>query len=109
MAALAYGFAASTSIAADPPPDQELVAAAQLENPSDPIAGREHWAFRPLAVPSQVAPVVKATDWPRSAIDAFVLAKLEAANLAPAADADRRTLIRRVYFQLIDCCRHRDK
>ncbi|MBC7967642.1 MAG: DUF1549 domain-containing protein, partial [Fuerstia sp.] len=94
-------FAASTSIAADPPPDQESVAAAQLENPSDPIAGREHWAFRPLAVASQDRPSVKAIDWPRSPIDSFVLAKLEAANLAPAADADRRTLIRRVYFQLI--------
>jgi len=73
----------------------------QRENPSDPIAGRDHWAFRPLAVPSQERPAVKANDWPRSPIDSFVLAQLEAANLTPTQDADRRTLIRRVYFQLI--------
>ena len=41
------------------------------------------------------------TDWPNSAIDTFVLSKLEEANLRPAGDADRRTLVRRMYLQLI--------
>ena len=70
-------------------------------NPSDPIAGREHWAFRPLLEESAQAPVVTAGDWPRSPIDAFAMAKLEENNLQPADDADRRTLLRRVYFQII--------
>jgi hypothetical protein len=69
------------------------------ENPSDPIAGREHWAFRPLS--SQRQPIVEATDWPRSRIDSYILAGLEAASLAPAPDADAQVLLRRVYFQLI--------
>ncbi len=66
---------------------------------SDPIAGREHWAFRPLSEPRP--PAVASSDWPRSPIDSFILAKLEAAHLRPAPDADRRTLLRRIHFQLI--------
>ncbi len=68
------------------------------ENPSDPIAGRQHWAFRPLDV--QAPPAVRATDWPRSTIDTHVLSKLESQNLHPAADANRRDLIRRVTLLL---------
>ena len=67
--------------------------------PSDPVAGREHWAYRPLGVHPR--PAVKSSTWPQSPIDSFILAKLEAANLEPADDADRRTLLRRIYFQLI--------
>lgn len=87
-ALLLWLFAAAAITQADDPKD-----------PSDPIAGREHWAFRPLA--RTLPPVTRRTDWARSSIDAFVLAKLEAANLQPAPDGDRRTLMRRVYLQLI--------
>jgi hypothetical protein len=69
------------------------------DDPSDPIAGREHWAFRPLG--EHRPPAVSASAWPRSPIDAFVLAKLEEVPQEPAPDTDRRTLLRRVYFQLI--------
>ncbi|MEY2879863.1 MAG: hypothetical protein RLZZ15_2243 [Verrucomicrobiota bacterium] len=65
---------------------------------SDPIAGRTHWAYRPLA--AAPPPKVKSSRWPKSPIDNFILAKLEAAKLRPAEDADRRTLLRRVFFQL---------
>lgn len=60
---------------------------------------KSHWAFQPMQ-PHQ-PPNLKKSDWPTSDIDRFVLAKLEAANLQPAAPADRRTLIRRAYFDLI--------
>src|SRR5262249_37749750 len=40
-------------------------------------------------------------DWPSTPVDSFILAKLEAAGLTPAPPADRRTLLRRVYFDLI--------
>ncbi|MEO1995420.1 MAG: DUF1549 and DUF1553 domain-containing protein, partial [Planctomycetaceae bacterium] len=63
------------------------------------IAGRNHWAFQPLAE-TQAAPAQQ-TDWPRTTIDTLVLARLQAANAAPAPDADRRTLGRRIYVQLI--------
>ncbi|MBC8354433.1 MAG: PSD1 domain-containing protein [Planctomycetes bacterium] len=69
------------------------------DDPSDPIAGREHWAFRPLK--EQQSPLVAAHDWPKSAIDSYILEQLEASQLRPAPDAERRTLVRRVYIQLI--------
>jgi hypothetical protein len=61
--------------------------------------GRAHWAFQP--VHKSAVPVVKDAAWPKNAVDSFVLAKLEAAGLTPNAPADRMTLIRRVYFDLI--------
>ena len=68
-------------------------------DPSDPIAGRQHWAFRPLS--QTELPGVANENWPRSAIDHFVLARLEKQKLTPAADSDRRTLARRGFIQLI--------
>jgi len=62
-------------------------------------AARQHWAFQsPQAIDP---PAVKQTDWPRGPIDQFVLAKMEEKGLTPVADAGRRTLIRRIYFDLI--------
>ncbi|HEY7117331.1 MAG TPA: PSD1 and planctomycete cytochrome C domain-containing protein [Tepidisphaeraceae bacterium] len=58
-----------------------------------------HWCWQPVRV--QAAPPVHDTAWPRSDIDRFILARLEANHLHPAPSADRRTLIRRVYFDLI--------
>jgi hypothetical protein len=43
---------------------------------------------------------VKDTAWPKTDIDRFILAKLEAAGLKPAPPADARTLIRRMSFDL---------
>ena len=60
--------------------------------------GREHWAFRPMASPEP--PAVGDPAWARSAIDRFVLARLEAEGLAPVAPAGRRQLLRRVTFDL---------
>ncbi len=81
------------------PRDGSTVEQHPRTGPSDPIAGREHWAYRPLA--KSGPPVVAAGNWPRGTIDAFLLARLEAAQLKPAPDADRRTLARRIYIQLI--------
>jgi hypothetical protein len=57
-----------------------------------------HWAFQ-SPVPAPLPPV-KNADWPTSPIDYFVLNELEAAGLAPALPADKRTFIRRVTFDL---------
>jgi len=59
---------------------------------------REHWSWRPLAVPA--IPAVAGKEWPRSPIDSFILARLEAAKLRPAEPADDRTWLRRVHFDL---------
>jgi hypothetical protein len=58
-----------------------------------------HWAFQPVKKPS--IPTVRGTDWVRNPIDEFVLNKLEAQSLKPAMPADKRALLRRVYFDLI--------
>lgn len=57
-----------------------------------------HWSFQSPVDPP--VPAVKDEAWPKSVLDHFILAKLEAANLAPAAPADKRTLIRRATFDL---------
>jgi hypothetical protein len=60
--------------------------------------GRKHWAYQP---PKRVAePRVKNAAWPRTDVDRFILAALEAKGLKPVADADRRALLRRVSFDL---------
>lgn len=74
---------------------------AQQPEPSVSIAEQasKHWAFQP--VKPTAPPSVKEIAWPQSEIDAFVLAKLEQAGLKPAPHADRRTLVRRAYFDLL--------
>ncbi|MGI9455680.1 MAG: DUF1553 domain-containing protein [Aeoliella sp.] len=57
-----------------------------------------HWSFSPLATS---VPNVVNSAWPNGAIDRFVLHRLEERNLHPAPEADRRTLIRRLYFDLL--------
>ena len=56
------------------------------------------WAFQPIADP--VPPTVKNEAWIQSPLDRFVLAELEANHFQPAPAADKRTLIRRVTFDL---------
>jgi len=59
----------------------------------------KHWAFQ--SPQASEPPVVKQSDWPRGSIDKFILARLEAEKMAPVADANRATLARRLYFDLI--------
>ena len=63
------------------------------------LEARKHWSFQPPKVAKPAT--VKNSAWPASEIDRYVLAKLEQKNLTAVADADRRTLIRRAYFDLI--------
>ena len=58
----------------------------------------KHWAFTPPVRPS--LPAVRNVRWPRNPIDAFVLARLEQENLAPAPEADKVTLLRRSTLDL---------
>ncbi len=58
----------------------------------------KHWAF--VAPQRPQVPGVKRTDWVRNPIDAFVLSTLESEGLAPAPEADRPTLIRRLAIDL---------
>lgn len=62
------------------------------------LVGPDWWSLRPLKLP--LVPTASRTDWARTPIDRFILAQLEARSLEPAPKADRRTLIRRVTFDL---------
>ncbi|MFO0852160.1 MAG: PSD1 and planctomycete cytochrome C domain-containing protein [Gemmataceae bacterium] len=69
-------------------------------SPKQPAsAGSDHWAFRPVQAPG--VPAVKHAGWVRTPVDAYILAKLESRGLTPSPAADKRTLLRRVYFDLI--------
>ncbi len=59
---------------------------------------RDWWSLKPIRRP--VSPVVSDPSWIRTPIDAFVLAQLDKANLRPSPEADRRSYIRRVAFDL---------
>ncbi len=62
-------------------------------------AEREYWAFKP-AVRGTV-PTPKTAGWNGNAIDAYLAAAMEAKGIKPSAMADRRTLIRRVYLDML--------
>jgi mono/diheme cytochrome c family protein len=59
------------------------------------------WSLRPLESPAIPVSADRPAAWGLNPIDAFVYVKLAEAGLTPTAEADRRTLIRRVYFDLI--------
>ena len=68
--------------------------------PKTPVAFRpdKHWAFEPLG--DAAVPAVRNESWPRTAIDRFLLAAQEAAGVEPAQPAERRTLLRRMTYDL---------
>ncbi|MBI3881041.1 MAG: PSD1 domain-containing protein, partial [Verrucomicrobia bacterium] len=69
-----------------------------LAGARSPAAASNHWAFKPISRPA--IPAVKNPRWVQTPVDAFVLARLEANRLWPAMQADKRTLVRRVTFDL---------
>ncbi len=87
--------------APDPRDSSKIVAGrpAKPEKAYDWDKERQYWAFQKpkAATPPKVANAA----WPKTDADRFVLAKLEEKGLKPVADADKRTLVRRVYYDLI--------
>ncbi|MCC6588882.1 MAG: PSD1 domain-containing protein [Bryobacterales bacterium] len=64
-----------------------------------PAAAEWRWPYQKPA--RHTPPAVQNEAWVRNTIDRFTLAKLEQAKIPPASEASRRTLARRVYFDLI--------
>ena len=85
------------------PLEGEPLHAKEIEALQAWIAGgakwEKHWAFVPPK--AHEPPLVQDSDWVRNPIDAFILARLEAAGLKPSPRADKRALARRAYFNLI--------
>jgi cytochrome c553 len=64
----------------------------------EPFEIQQHWAFQPLS--TVAVPDSSDSPWVQNPVDAFVLSRMQQSGVAPAAPADRRTLIRRVTFDL---------
>ena len=58
-----------------------------------------HWSFRPPVRPQ--LPAVRNQEWSRTPVDRFILARLEAEGISPAADVDAAAWLRRVTFDLV--------
>ncbi len=63
------------------------------------VVTKKHWAFIPPVRPA--LPKVSDPKWIRTPIDAFILARLDKEGLKPSPEADKVTLIRRLYLDLI--------
>ncbi|MEQ1860941.1 MAG: PSD1 and planctomycete cytochrome C domain-containing protein [Chthoniobacteraceae bacterium] len=79
-------------------PDPREGGGAAVVSTIDIEEGRKHWAFQPISTPP--VPAVKDSSWPRTDIDRFVLAALEAKGLRPVEDAAPAELRRRIAFDL---------
>ncbi len=77
----------------------EVVEIAEDKEPQDIEAARDYWAYQPVVRPD--LPAVHDIGWPRNAIDTFILARLESAQLTPAPPATQRALVRRLYYDLL--------
>lgn len=86
-----------------PPPDtKHELTAAELDSLKNWVRQgakwRQHWAFEPPRRPQ--LPQIENVQWPRNAIDYFVLSRLEGAGLAPSGESERVRLFRRVSLDL---------
>lgn len=79
-------------------PDPRDAVASSTDKHKQPRADASFWSFQPPRNHPQ--PSVENKSWPTNSIDRFILAKLEAAKLTPAPDADTHTLLRRLSFDL---------
>jgi len=61
--------------------------------------GAEHWAFQPIERPE--VPMPRRAEWVQNPIDAFVSRRLETEQIEPSPPADKHTLIRRLYLDLL--------
>ncbi len=86
-----------------PPEGEKPLTAQQIETLQRWIAEGanwdRHWSFEPLA--ATAPPVVRDEAWVRNDLDRFILAKLEAQGWSPSPAADRRTLIKRLSYDLL--------
>jgi len=81
------------------PRTTDTIAAIKAKSAINWDKASDFWSLRPLSAPS--IPPVNDGSWPSNDIDRFVLARLEAAGIKPAADANKPALLRRVTFDLI--------
>lgn len=79
-------------------PDPRTSATKYVGKPIDIAAARQFWSLQPITKPP--LPAVSDAAWPSNDIDRFILAKLEEHGMTPAADAEKRALLRRATYDL---------
>ena len=79
-------------------PDPRAAGASKPKKGIDLAAGRQFWAFRPIANPKP--PAIQNTSWLLDPLDHFILAKQEPKGIHPAPDATPHTWLRRVSLDL---------
>ena len=77
-------------------PDPRTATSAQKDWKDQSV---KHWAWQP--VKKSAVPMVKDTAWGQTPVDNFIVAKLEEKGLKPSPLADRPTLIRRAYLDIV--------
>jgi len=85
-------------VALGAPDPRDAAPSSTAEQPIDWEKAKQHWSLQPPA--RHEPPTVEDKSWSSTTIDSFILARIEAAGLKPAAKVDRRTLLRRVSFDL---------
>ena len=80
------------------PYDKPLVEI-EVAKGAKPAKTSDFWSFQPLLTPP--VPQVKQPEWAKTAIDLFILNKLESEGLKPNLEADRRVLIRRIALDVL--------
>ncbi|MCH7990766.1 MAG: DUF1549 domain-containing protein, partial [Planctomycetes bacterium] len=96
---IVVGLVAGVAVRAEEPAVQNVAASQPEQEYTD--AERSHWSFKPRSRPAVPEFTEKADrNWVRTAIDAFILKRLKQEGLRPAPQADRRTLIRRLSYDL---------
>jgi mono/diheme cytochrome c family protein len=101
IALIARWIESGASLAAVSPGSTAASAAAELARLEErPITDEErrYWAF---VKPTRQPPPAANAAWGRNAIDAFLLSAMKARGLSPAAPADKRTLVRRAYLDVL--------
>ncbi|MDA1274642.1 MAG: DUF1549 domain-containing protein [Verrucomicrobia bacterium] len=81
-----FSLSLASAFASDQPDRQDL---------------NDWWSLAPLSLPQIPALSDEDSLWVRTPVDAFILAKLREEGLSPSAEADRKTLIRRLFFDVI--------
>lgn len=84
--------------APDPRETPKTGTLAEAANQGIDDKAKVHWAFQTIKNPP--APEIKTKRWAKSPVDHFIAAKLEAKQMKPSPQADKRTLIRRATFDL---------
>ncbi len=87
-----------------PDPREETAPASAVKTIEETIAqASSHWAYQALQPPAALAsaPALGLESWARDSIDHHVVHELSSRGFIPSEEADRRTLIRRLYFDLL--------